>query len=169
MIYGCGVVWCLVLTQHGRQVYSPEISRELETARRAGKAEHTLRIGESTYICMIKSDGGEPTQECNDEKQRLRRHFMAEGLSGQWEMMSVKYAPPVSLYGEGAVKVLQVPTRVSLCICRILSGTKLRRALPERVERQRKLHGTVRGARVPVRLLAAPGPETLQGGDGWLQ
>ena len=93
--------------QNGWEVYSPEISRELETARRSGKAEHTLRIGENTFICMIKADAGEPTQECDDETQRLRRHVMAEGLPGQWEMMSVKYSPPISLYGESALKVLQ--------------------------------------------------------------
>jgi hypothetical protein len=37
----------------------------------------------------------------------LRRHFMSEGLAGQWELFSCKYAPPVSLYGESALKALQ--------------------------------------------------------------
>jgi hypothetical protein len=36
-----------------------------------------------------------------------QRHVIGEGLAGQWEMMSVRYAPPVSLYGEGALKTLQ--------------------------------------------------------------
>jgi hypothetical protein len=36
-----------------------------------------------------------------------QRHVMGEGLAGQWEMLSVRYTPPLSLYGESALKTLQ--------------------------------------------------------------
>ncbi len=59
-------------SQNGWEVYSPEISREMELAKRAGKPEHTLRLGDRTLVCKFKGDAGEPVQEVNDEKWRLR-------------------------------------------------------------------------------------------------
>jgi hypothetical protein len=47
----------MVETGNGWEVYSPQISAELETARRAGKTEYTLRIGERTLVCHIKDVG----------------------------------------------------------------------------------------------------------------
>eukprot|EP00961_Rhodomonas_salina_P003448 47925-Rhodomonas_salina.1 len=88
------------------EVYSAEISFEIETARRAGKEEYTLRIGDETFICYIK-EGETPYQARGDEAQALRRHFCKEGLAGQWEMMSVRYNAPSMLYGEQVVKELQ--------------------------------------------------------------
>jgi len=88
-------------------VYSPEISREIEVARRAGQIECSLRIGDNNVVCKIQGSGDNMSQESNGETQRLRRHCMKEGLEGQWEMMSVVYKPPFSLYGESALKILQ--------------------------------------------------------------
>ena len=88
------------------EIYSPEISREIESARRLGQAEHTIRIGESTVLCKIQA-GTKMTQQNGGANQRLRRHFAKEGLEGQWEMMSLMFKPPYSLYGEGALKILQ--------------------------------------------------------------
>lgn len=57
---------------NGWDVYPPDVSRELELAKRAGKKEHTLRLGDRTLVCRFKEDGGEPVLEVNDEKWRLR-------------------------------------------------------------------------------------------------
>lgn len=89
------------------EVYSPEISREIEQARRDGQLECSLRIGDNNVVCKIQGGGDGMSQESNGETQRLRRHCMKEGLEGQWEMMSVVYKPPFSLYGESALKILQ--------------------------------------------------------------
>ena len=89
------------------EVYSPEISREIETARRAGQIECSLRIGDNNIVCKIQGSGESMLQESNGESHRLRRHCIKEGLEGQWEMMSVVYKPPFSLYGESALKILQ--------------------------------------------------------------
>jgi thiol-disulfide isomerase/thioredoxin len=86
--------------------YSPEISQEIETARRLGQTEHTIRVGESTVLCKVKA-GTKMTQQNGGASQRLRRHFIKEGLEGQWELMSLVFRPPYSLYGEGALKIMQ--------------------------------------------------------------
>jgi hypothetical protein len=59
-------------SRHGWEVHPPEISRELELAKRAGKAEHTLRLGDKTLVCKFKVDSGEAVQEAHDGKWRLR-------------------------------------------------------------------------------------------------
>ena len=88
------------------EVYSPEISREIETARRAGQTEHSIRLGETNILCKIQA-GSKMTQQSGGGTQRLKRHFTKEGLEGQWEIMSLMFKPPFSLYGEGALKILQ--------------------------------------------------------------
>jgi thiol-disulfide isomerase/thioredoxin len=89
------------------EVYSQEISREIELARRDGQLECSLRIGDISVVCKIQGSGDGMSQESNGETQRLRRHYVKEGLEGQWEMMSLNYKPPFSLYGESALKILQ--------------------------------------------------------------
>mmetsp|Transcript_74196 Transcript_74196/g.197960 ORF Transcript_74196/g.197960 Transcript_74196/m.197960 type:complete len:3050 (-) Transcript_74196:601-9750(-) len=89
------------------EIYSVEVSRELELARRAGQLECSLRIGDLNVVCKVQGAGENMTQDSNGESQRLRRHVMKEGLEGQWELVSMMYKPPFSLYGESALKILQ--------------------------------------------------------------
>ena len=78
-------------------VYSVEISREIELARRANALEHTIRLGDITVLCKVSGGPGEMVQERGDETQRLRRHVMKDGIFGELEMMSVIHKPPPSI------------------------------------------------------------------------
>ena len=89
------------------EVYSPEISREIESARRAGESEVTIRLAETTVQCKISGGHTETVQERGEETQRLRRHVMKDGIFGMLEMQSVLYKPPLSLYGESCLTTLQ--------------------------------------------------------------
>ena len=89
------------------EVYSGEISREIELARRAGHLEHTIRLAEVTILCKISGGPAETVQERSDETQRLRRHVIKDGIFGMLEMMSVIYKPPLNLNGEPCLQMLQ--------------------------------------------------------------
>jgi thiol-disulfide isomerase/thioredoxin len=89
------------------EVYSGEISREIELARRAGHLEHTIRLAEITILCKISGGPAETVQERSDETQRLRRHVIKDGIFGMLEMMSVIYKPPLNLNGEPCLQMLQ--------------------------------------------------------------
>jgi hypothetical protein len=89
------------------EVYSVEISREIELARRANALEHTIRLGDITVLCKVSGGPGEMVQERGDETQRLRRHVMKDGIFSELEMMSVIHKPPISIYGEACLQTLQ--------------------------------------------------------------
>ena len=89
------------------EVYSPEISRELELARRAGESEVTIRYAENAVLCKISGGHSETVQERGEETQRLRRHLIKDGILGMLEMQSVMHQPPHSLVGESCLTTLQ--------------------------------------------------------------
>jgi hypothetical protein len=98
------VRWMWETEEEGWSVYSPEVSRELEEAHRAGTLEHTLVLGNETVHCNLEAK----TQKGDDAKnRRMRRHLMSEGVAGMWEILTMKYEKPMSLVGQGMLRTLE--------------------------------------------------------------
>ncbi|KAH8067982.1 hypothetical protein JL721_7202 [Aureococcus anophagefferens] len=91
------------------------VSAALERAKRLGKLETSLHVGGESFTFKLAAGGGdggggdEPLQipDGGGEASKLRRHFVGEGLRGQWELLSVKYTPPASLYGASVLGVIE--------------------------------------------------------------
>ena len=71
----------------GWSLYSVEASRLLEENQRDGKQTFLLTIGETTHTCNLESK--KLTLDTGDKEYRIRRHVVADGLQGQWEMLSM--------------------------------------------------------------------------------
>ena len=91
-------------SSNGWQVYSATVSRDLEIAQRDGKGEYTVRIGEKCIVCNL--DYMSQKVEGEDER-KLRRHVLSEGLAGMWEILSLKYEPPLALTGASFIATLE--------------------------------------------------------------
>ena len=102
-------------TPNGWVAHDAKVSAALERAKRLGKLETSLHVGGESFTFKLAAGGGdggggdEPLQipDGGGEASKLRRHFVGEGLRGQWELLSVKYTPPASLYGASVLGVIE--------------------------------------------------------------
>lgn len=100
-------------TQNGWVAHDAKVSAVLEAAKRAGRLEVSLVVDGAPYTFKLApaADGSseEPMQipDGGGEATKLRRHFVSEGLRGSWEMLSLRYAPPASLYGVATLSLLE--------------------------------------------------------------
>eukprot|EP00457_Paulinella_chromatophora_P000002 gb/GEZN01000002.1/.p1 GENE.gb/GEZN01000002.1/~~gb/GEZN01000002.1/.p1 ORF type:complete len:6816 (+),score=1425.09 gb/GEZN01000002.1/:114-20561(+) len=98
--------------QSGWQCYTQAISDKIEEAKRAGKKKISLRVNgeeqEVDFTGTKSKDKGEMTVSGTSAQQpkRVRRHVLTDGFSSNWELMSVKFSPPLSLRGQGALAIL---------------------------------------------------------------
>jgi hypothetical protein len=113
------------------EAYSPDVSRDLELARRAGAVEHSLRVDDLNVVCKVNGGGGGGmTQECGGESQRLRRRAVSAAKRGA-HLHDVgrvaEVGPPAELLargralgqraredGEGALLLLEQESRRAL-------------------------------------------------------
>ena len=93
-------------TENGWKVHPTELSSTIEIAKRAGKDECGIRVGDAQYTCKL-SPTDDMQQLSDDGKNRLRRHVVGPGIAGSWETLSYKYAPPMSLRGDAVLTVLE--------------------------------------------------------------
>lgn len=108
------VVW-MYETENGWVPHEKEISKQMETALRDGRFEIELTVGEKRLqMTLVKSNKGDSDKKnCLEQideeqnKQRLRRHIVGEGLQAVWEMLSLKYTPPLTLNGASALSQLE--------------------------------------------------------------
>ena len=107
------VVW-MYETENGWVPHEKEISKQMETALRDDRFEIELTVGDKR-LCMtlVGSDKGSSNTtnillqvDEEDNKQRLRKHIGGEGLQSVWEMLSLKYTPPLTLNGASALSQL---------------------------------------------------------------
>ena len=90
----------------GWQVYSVEISREIEEARREGATSHTVIMGATnTHKCNL--EGLVYTDDSDGNSRRLRRHVVGEGMAALWELLTLRYEKPMGLTGQGFLKTLE--------------------------------------------------------------
>ena len=104
------VVWMTESAETGWTIHRPETSRQMEEALRAGRESVSMHIDGNLYtVKLTKSADGKGPEQSNEEgnAQRLRRHIVGEGLQGEWEMLSLKFNPPMSLTGDAALKLLE--------------------------------------------------------------
>ncbi|KAJ8602501.1 hypothetical protein CTAYLR_001253 [Chrysophaeum taylorii] len=100
-------------TPNGWIAHDAKVSAALETAKRAGRLEVSLVVDGAPFTFKLapSADGSseEPMQipDGGGEATKLRRHFVGEGLRGSWEMLSLRYAPPASLYGVATLTLLE--------------------------------------------------------------
>lgn len=100
-------------TPNGWVAHDAKTSAALETAKRAGRLEVSLVVDGAPYTFKLApaadSSSEEPMQipDGGGEATKLRRHFVGEGLRGSWEMLSLRYAPPASLYGVATLSLLE--------------------------------------------------------------
>lgn len=92
-------------TEEGWRVYSPEISKDLESAMRAGQAEYSISLSTSVVVCNFQSKT--QVDKVNDKTSKLRRHIVSEGIESLWELLVFKYDKPTSLTGEGLIQLLE--------------------------------------------------------------
>ena len=91
-------------TEDGWKLYSVDASRLLEEASRDNKPSYVMAIGDVTHTCNLETK--KVSLENIDREFRIRRHVIADGLQGQWEMLSMKYEKPLGMQGQGMIKVL---------------------------------------------------------------
>jgi thiol-disulfide isomerase/thioredoxin len=97
-------------TPEGWIPYSRELSNTIEEALRSGRSECTANLGvELMTIKMTKGTDGKGPSQTSEEgnAQRIRRHVIGPGLQGEWEMMSLRFSPPMSMYGQAALGILE--------------------------------------------------------------
>lgn len=99
------VRWMYEVVEEGWIMYSNEASRELEQASRDNKVSHTITIGNDVHT--IKLDNRRYTRSNADGEFKIRRHILGDGLSGLWEVLTMKYEKPSGLYGIGILKILE--------------------------------------------------------------
>ena len=99
------VRWMYEVVEEGWIMYSNEASRELEQASRDNKVSHTITIGNDVHT--IKLDSRRYTRSNADGEFKIRRHILGDGLSGLWEVLTMKYEKPSGLYGIGILKILE--------------------------------------------------------------
>ena len=99
------VRWMYEVAEEGWMMYSNEASRELEQACRDNKVTHTITIGNDVHT--IKLDSKRYTRSNADGEFKIRRHILGDGLSGLWEVLTMKYEKPSGLYGIGILKILE--------------------------------------------------------------
>lgn len=99
------VRWMYEVVEEGWIMYSNEASRELEQASRDNKVSHTITIGNDVHT--IKLDNRRYTRSNADGEFKIRRHNLGDGLSGLWEVLTMKYEKPSGLYGIGILKILE--------------------------------------------------------------
>lgn len=99
------VRWMYEVVEEGWIMYSNEVSRELEQASRDNKVSHTITIGDDVHT--VKLDNRRYTRSNADGEFKIRRHILGDGLSGLWEVLTMKYEKPSGLYGIGILKILE--------------------------------------------------------------
>ena len=104
-------VWWMYAAPEGWVCHTREASTIIEEALRGGRTETSVTLGTDLYTVQVTkgSDGKGPCQTSQDEGaiMKLRRHVVGPGLQGQWEMLSLKFAPPMSMSGQAALSVLE--------------------------------------------------------------
>jgi thiol-disulfide isomerase/thioredoxin len=103
-------VWWMYETQEGWVCHTRETSTAIEEALRGGRAEASVTLGTELFVVQVAkgSDGKGPCQTSEEGAvTRVRRHVVGPGLQGQWEMLSVKFAPPMAMSGQAALGVLE--------------------------------------------------------------
>ena len=89
-------VWWMYETQEGWLCHTREASTAVEEALRGGRQDCSVQLGTELYTVQVLkgSDGKGPCQTSEEGSvQRVRRHVVGPGLQGQWEMLSLKFAP----------------------------------------------------------------------------
>mmetsp|Transcript_2417 Transcript_2417/g.3236 ORF Transcript_2417/g.3236 Transcript_2417/m.3236 type:complete len:3692 (+) Transcript_2417:353-11428(+) len=97
-------------TPEGWIPHSRELSTTIEEALRSGRSECSANSGvELMTIKMTKGTDGKGPCQVSEEgnSQRIRRHVIGGGLQGEWEMLSLRYSPPMSMYGQASLGVLE--------------------------------------------------------------
>ncbi|CAE7518614.1 Trx-2, partial [Symbiodinium microadriaticum] len=89
----------------GWQVYSAEISREIEEAQRDGITSHIVVMGTNSHKCNL--EGKVITDDADGSSRRMRRHVVGEGMAALWELLTLKYEKPMGLTGQGLLKTLE--------------------------------------------------------------
>ena len=92
-------------TAEGWIVYSPEVSKDLETAMRSGQAEHSISLSTGVVVCNFQNKT--QVDKGNDQTSKLRRHVVSDGIESLWELLVFKYEKPTSLSGEGLIQLLE--------------------------------------------------------------
>jgi len=90
--------WMWEDEKHGWEIYPEHISAIIEQAKRENKSKFSFRYNNKEFVCKLTSKEMEATKE-DGKKLKLRRHVLGEGLAGEWELLSMKFAPPISLLG----------------------------------------------------------------------
>lgn len=99
------VRWMFETSEDGWVLYSTDASREIEQSSRDNKTTYTIAIGNDTH--SLKLDKKVYTTNSIDGEFRIRRHVLADGLAGLWEILTIKYEKPSGLYGIGMLKILE--------------------------------------------------------------
>jgi thiol-disulfide isomerase/thioredoxin len=104
------VVW-MFEESDGWKIHTREVCNLMEETLRAGKTELRTTIGDRRYTVRLAkgSDGKGPNQSDDEGASvyRLRRHIIGPGLQGEWEMLSLKFSPPITMIGQSALGVLE--------------------------------------------------------------
>eukprot|EP00457_Paulinella_chromatophora_P000019 gb/GEZN01000019.1/.p1 GENE.gb/GEZN01000019.1/~~gb/GEZN01000019.1/.p1 ORF type:complete len:4425 (-),score=920.40 gb/GEZN01000019.1/:221-11590(-) len=93
----------------GWKCHSVQVSAQLETARREGKKKFSFRVDGEEVMADFFAKDREMTQTSVSENVicKLRRHVLSDGFASHWELMSARFAPPLSLRGQGALSALE--------------------------------------------------------------
>jgi thiol-disulfide isomerase/thioredoxin len=106
------VRWMYEIEKSSWQLYSVEISKEIELASREGKSEYRVKMKNvangNDEIHQLKIETNMYTKDDGTGNEyRIRRHVVGDGLKGMWEMLSLKYEKPYGLSGQGTLKLLE--------------------------------------------------------------
>lgn len=101
------VRWMYEIDKSSWKVYTPELSKELEIASREGKSTYKIIIGEDEHEINFEKNTYGGTDDGSGNELRVRRHIVADGIQGLWEILSMKYEKPYGLSGQGILKILE--------------------------------------------------------------
>ena len=65
-------------------------------------------LGDRTHKCFLETKKLDILEEAGSGRnnKRIRRHILSSGITAMWELLSVKYEKPFSIYGASAIQLL---------------------------------------------------------------